>query len=70
MNDDDFKQDELINVKLPRGDLEIVRKVIEREKAYNWLTITLKSSWIWVVAGGAIAMLTLSDKFITLFTGK
>lgn len=69
MTDEDYKQDELVNVKLPRGDLEIVRKVIEREKAYSWLTLTLKTNWIWVVAGGCIALLTLYDKFYTLLTG-
>ena len=69
MSEDDYKNDELVTVKLPRGDLEIVRAVIEREKAYNWLTGTLKHNWIWAVAGGALAVYGLWDKLHALLIG-
>lgn len=68
MSEDDYKQDELVTVKLPRSDLDIVRSMIEREKAYNWITKTLKSTSVWVVAGGVLACIALWDK-ITVFLG-
>lgn len=66
MTEEDYKQDELVTVKLPRSDLEIIRNVIEREKAYNWITKTLKSTSVWVVAGGVLACIALWDKLLIL----
>lgn len=69
-DDHDYKNDELVNVKLPRGDLEIIRNVIKREKAYNWFTGAMKSTSIWIVAGGVVTLFVLWDKIIALIGVK
>ncbi len=60
---DDYKEDELIDMKLSRADYKILKEVLRREEAYNWLTSTLKNYWIWTVAGGVIFFITLYDRF-------
>lgn len=62
IEDTDNKPDEVINVKLPRADYERLRVVLERERTYSWLTSQIKSTWIWVLAGGVIMFLTLYEK--------
>lgn len=62
MIEDDFKEDELINIKLPRKQYEILKIMIEREQAYDRLTSMLKSSWIWIVGGGMLTLVLLWDR--------
>lgn len=69
MEEDDFKKDELINIKLPRSQYEILKVIIQREEAYNWLTGNLKSSWLWIVGGGILTIWLLYDKIHFLFNG-
>lgn len=57
----DNKQDEIIDVRLPRKDYETLREVIERENAYTWFKTTIRSWWVWAIAGGLISIFTLSD---------
>lgn len=59
----DFKNDELINIKLPRKEYEVLKVLIEREQTYSRLTNSLKSSWIWVVGGGILTLIMLYDRF-------
>lgn len=59
---DDFKNDELINIKLPRKEYEVLKTMIEREQTYTRLTNSLKSSWIWIVGGGALTLFLLWDR--------
>lgn len=66
---EDFKDDELINVKMPRGKYKIMMKIIEREEGYNWLSGTLSTSWIWVVGGGVLTIWLLYDKLHILLNG-
>lgn len=58
----DFKDDELINIKLPRRQYEVLKNMIEREQSYDRLTSTLKSSWIWIVGGGILTLFLLWDR--------
>lgn len=60
---DDFNKDELINIKLPRKQYELLKTMIEREEAYGWFTNTLKSSWLWIVGGGVLTLIMLYDRF-------
>lgn len=61
-NNDDFKEDELINIKLPRKQYEVLKTMIEREETYTRLTNALKSSWIWVIGGGILTLILLWDR--------
>ncbi len=66
----DFKDDELINVRMTREDYEVVKDIIRREKAYNWFIASLKGHWIFVVAGLALILISFSEKLgITIGTG-
>lgn len=58
----DNKNDEIINVKLPRSQYDILREVIRREEAYNYWTARIKSSWVFVVGGGILTIFLLWDK--------
>lgn len=69
MSDDDFKEDELISIKLPRAQYEILKTMIKREQAYNWFKKALTNSGLWVVGGGILTLLLLYDKIILLFNG-
>ncbi len=60
-DEDDFKSDEIINVRLPRKDYEVMRQMIRERETMNNITAILKSSWVWVVVSGAIALITLWD---------
>lgn len=59
---DDFKGDELINIKLPRREYEMLKTIIAREEAYNWLTSALRSNWLWIVGGGILTLIMLYDR--------
>lgn len=69
MNDYKYKDDEIIIVKLPRAQYEILRTVLKREEAYNWVGNTLRSSWVWVAAGGLLSVIALWDTIKNLLIG-
>jgi hypothetical protein len=60
--EDDFVQDELINVKLPRSKYEVLRKMIEREETWNWLQRWLANNWIFIIGGGLLSLIILWEK--------
>lgn len=57
-------EDEIINVRLPRKDYELMRKMIQREHVFSWLERTFKASAIWVIAGGILSVILLWDKLV------
>lgn len=62
MGQDDFnKNDEVIEVRLPRRDYENLRLILERERTYSNISRSLKSLWIWGVAGGILSVWALWD---------
>jgi hypothetical protein len=61
MNEEINKEDEVITLRLPRKDADIVRQMIKERETMNNITAILKSSWIWVVVSGAVALFTLWD---------
>lgn len=62
MIDEDNKDDEIINVKLPRKDYETVRQIIRERQAMGFIKSWLTTSWVWVVAGGVLTVWALWDK--------
>lgn len=69
MTQGDYEGQELVVIKIQRKDLELFRKLLERERAYTWLMGTLTSWWIWTIAGGVITLLALYDKIHTMLFG-
>lgn len=70
MTEDDFKDDELINVKLPRKDFLLMTKIIAERRAYNTFTDALKNNWIFVVGAGLLALWGLWDQIHSLIGVK
>ncbi|PSH64646.1 hypothetical protein CU103_12235 [Phyllobacterium sophorae] len=66
MPGDDNKQDEIIEVKIPRKDYETLRDMIEREQSYTYITAYLKSFWLWAVIGGILTVWSFWDKLAGL----
>ena len=62
MPQEDFKDDELIDVQLPRSQYKILKEVIQREEAYNWCYRMIVTNWIFIVAGGVLTVLLLFEK--------
>lgn len=66
---DDYKDDEVITVNMPRKDYKILRDMIERERTYSWIKNYLRSLWVWAFAGGIVVMLTLGDRISGFLQG-
>ena len=62
MPQEDFKDDELIDVQLPRSQYKILKEVIQREEAYNWFYRMIVTNWIFIVAGCVLTVLLLFEK--------
>ena len=62
MLQEDFKDDELIDVQLPRSQYKILKEVIQREEVYNWFYRMIVTNWIFIVAGGVLTVLLLFEK--------
>lgn len=62
INDMDNKGDEIINIKMPRKDYIVLREMIERERTYSWIKSSVRSLWVWALAGGLLTVISLSDK--------
>lgn len=67
----DFRDDELIDVKLPRKDYEMLREMIKKQEAMSWLGRYLKNVGL-VAAGGFLTLWALWDKisFLLMSGGK
>lgn len=62
MNDEMYKEEELVNIKLPRKEYEILKTMIKREEASQWFVNYMKSSWVWIVGGGILSVILLWDR--------
>ena len=67
MTENDFKDNELIVVQLPRKDFQKLEKIIAREEAMDWFTAKIQSWWIFTIAGGVLAVWALWDKIKEAF---
>lgn len=66
----DYNDDELIDVRLSRKKYELMKQMIEREEAFNWIRRTLSASVIWIIAGGLVSLFLLWEKFQHLIVGN
>jgi hypothetical protein len=55
----DNKNDEIINVKLPRAKYDLLRKMLEREEAMGWFGRTIRTHWVWAIGGGLVTLFLL-----------
>ena len=64
MNDDhntDYDQYDLIDVKLPRKDLQRLEQMIKREESMDWLINWIRNGLVFVVGGGLLLIFGLWD---------
>jgi hypothetical protein len=70
MTEDELnKQDEIVNVRLPRSEYEILRTLIQERETYRNVITTFKTHWIWAVGGGFLTLYTFWDKIHVIFAG-
>lgn len=62
---EEYKNDEVIDVRLPRSEYDRLRKVLERERTYDYLGTKLKSNLIWIIASGALTFIYLYKEIFT-----
>lgn len=53
----DYKDDELITIRLPRKDYEILKDIVEREKTFTNIGKYLRSSYVWIIGGGILSVI-------------
>lgn len=69
MAENDFDDDELIQIELPRKEYNTLKKMIEREVAYNWFISKLKNNSIFVIGGGIVTLFLLYDRLVPYLQG-
>lgn len=62
--DDINKDDEIINVRLPRSEYEMLRTILKRETAYSIVGKKLLNYWIYIVGGSALGVFAFWDKIV------
>ena len=67
---DDNARDEVINIRLPRADYEILRKMIDERIASSWFENWVRGHWVWVIGGGILTIILLWDKVHLIFAAK
>lgn len=60
-NDYIDKQDEVINVMLPKQDYNVLRDMIDKQKSLNWVGKWFRG-FLFVTAGGLLTLLALGDQ--------
>lgn len=58
----ELNKDEIIVVSIPRKDYEILRDMIERERALSWTKNQIRSFWVWALAAGVLGLWALGDR--------
>lgn len=59
--DKDYDQYELLDVKLPRKDLQRLEQMIKREESVDWFINWIRNGVIFVVGSGLLLMFGLWD---------
>lgn len=65
MENEENRNDEIIDVRLPRSEYDRLRTVLERERTYDWVTTKLKSNLIWIVASGVLTFIYIYKEIFT-----
>lgn len=63
MDESEYKDDEIIEVRLSRNDYRQLKEILARERSYKWFTSKVKSNWIFIMGGGILSMFLLYEKF-------
>ena len=64
---DDNIRDEVINIRLPREQYEILRLLIRERQAFNYFKTRVNGLWIWAIGATVIATWTFWDKIYPFF---
>lgn len=70
MTDQDFKDKELIVIKLPREDYEVLEELIEMRKGQKFFFSYIKSWWGFALAGGLLTLIALFDTIKDMIYGR
>lgn len=62
------EDDEIVEIRLPKAEVKILREIIKERETYNHFINKLKTNWIWFLVGGLVATFTLWEKFHALFS--
>lgn len=62
----DNSNDEIIDVRLPRADYELLRTILKEREAKNWLTAKISSWWIFGLGSGCLVLYALWEKISLL----
>lgn len=58
---------EMVDVKLPKSEYDRLKKILERERAYDWIGVKLRNHLIWILGTGALTLFLLWEKLQFLF---
>jgi hypothetical protein len=63
MNEDnnDYDQYDLIDVKLPRKDLQLLEQMIKREESVDWLINWIRNGLVFVIGGSLLLIFGVWD---------
>ena len=63
MNEDnnDYDQYDLIDVKLPRKDLQLLEQMIKREESVDWLINWIRNGLVFVIGGSLLLFFGIFD---------
>lgn len=67
MTEIDTKEDEIIDVKMPRKDYKVLREIVEREKTFNWVVNWVRSGWVLIVASAGLLVVNFWDALRKVF---
>lgn len=65
----DYEEDELIVVKLPRKDVNLLKEFLEKQAASNWLMGRIKTHWIWLIGTGVLTLMYMYNEIKAVFNG-
>jgi hypothetical protein len=68
MTEPSSKEDEIIDVKLPRKDYEIMREMIRKQEALGWLGQYIRNVLL-VAIGGFLTLFTFWDSIKLFLSG-
>ena len=61
-NNNDYRDDELIDIRLPRNEYQVLKEMLKREEALGWFKSWIRTWWVWIGIGGIISIITLFEK--------
>jgi hypothetical protein len=65
--DRDTDNYEIIDVRLPRKDYQLLQQVLEREKTWSWIARWMKSGFLWTVVTVIMMLMTFWEQIKRVF---